>query len=382
MYFLALGILFIMGTFALYYLANFHRFGRLENTEPGLSGYPSVSIIIPVRNEEEHVEQALSSVLKLDYPYLEIVVLDDRSTDRTPEILSAISKANPALKAFRIGELPKGWLGKNHALKKGADVSQGEYLLFSDADIYFAPDTLQRALTYMKKENTDFLALFPEMIVETAGAKIFAATFLVLFMSFARPWAVANPRNKEGFGIGAFSLVRRDAYLGMGTHAAIALYPDDDLELGRRVKKAGFSCRILDGNPLIKVHWYRTVWANVLGFEKNYFAGLDFKYSHFIFSSIALSGIYLWPWAGMFLPFPGQWAYAIICALQLLVFGFTCRKFRVPVVYGLLYPIGVIFFLLTGLRSVLLTYWQGGIKWRDTFYPLAELKAARKPRRL
>ena len=120
---------------------------------------PKVSVIVPACNEEDTIEPALRSLLALDYAHLEIIVINDRSIDRTGEILQSIRNDHPHLQIIEIQELPEGWLGKNHALNQGATIARGEYLLFTDADILFAGTTLARAMSLMVSEKKDHLVL-------------------------------------------------------------------------------------------------------------------------------------------------------------------------------------------------------------------------------
>ena len=145
------------------YLAD-RRMERLEHVSP-LEGdaLPSVSVIIPACDEEQGIASALTSVLTLDYPNLEIIVLNDRSSDATPQILDRMAAEDPRLRVIHISELPAGWLGKNHALHLGAAQAKGEYLLFTDADVHMAPDTLRRAAARMQVHQLDQLCLIFRM---------------------------------------------------------------------------------------------------------------------------------------------------------------------------------------------------------------------------
>jgi len=378
MTFVGIGILLIVGAVALDFLIHFHQIRRLRDVPPKSEGLPSLSIVVPVRNEEQHVEAALTSVLSLDYPDFEVVVLDDRSTDATPALLARMAKQHPELQVKRIESLPEGWLGKNHALYQGALASRGEYLLFTDADILYEPDTLRRAIAYLENERADFLALFPGMLLATLGTKFFASSFIVLLHSNLRPWSVSNPKSKAGFGIGAFSLVKRIGYEKLGTHSAFPLFPDDDIELGRRAKKVGLACRVLDGNPLVKVPWYPTVWEGVKGFEKNFFAGLEFSVPYTLFACGMLFLLHLWPWIGLFIPGDHRMLYALTIGVDLGLFAYVSSFFGSAAWYAFGYPIGIALFIFTALRSMVLTLRQGGIRWRGTLYPLAALRAARR----
>ncbi|HEY4587862.1 MAG TPA: glycosyltransferase family 2 protein, partial [Thermoanaerobaculia bacterium] len=208
---------------------------------PPLAGpLPRVSIIIPARNEERNLEEALRSVLALDYDNLEIDVVDDRSTDRTGEILDRMAAADPRLRIVHVRELPPGWLGKNHALWLGAGKATGEFLLFTDADVVLAPATLRRAVGAMVADGLDHLTAAPEIARPGVLFEMFVGAFSLFFTLYTRPWKVKDPESPSHVGVGAFNLVRAAAYRAAGGHPAIAMRPDDDLKLGKLLKKKGF----------------------------------------------------------------------------------------------------------------------------------------------
>src|SRR6267378_8531204 len=160
------------------------------------SGNPRVSIIVPARNEEESIEQALNRLLALDYDNYEIIAVNDRSTDRTGEIMERIAasaKVQGRMKVIHIATLPSGWLGKTHAMWTAARQAGGEWLLFTDADVLFKPDALRRALAYAEAEAADHVVLFPRMIMKSPGEKMMIAFFQTLFVFGHRPWKVADP---------------------------------------------------------------------------------------------------------------------------------------------------------------------------------------------
>src|SRR5690606_5030460 len=130
---------------------------------PADFAWPRVSIIVPARNEEREIEAALQSVLHLDYPDYEVMVVNDRSTDGTGAILERMQSAYPQLRVATVTELPRGWLGKNHAMYFGAQQASGELLLFTDADIVMRPDTLRRAVYYLEREKLDLLPMTPRV---------------------------------------------------------------------------------------------------------------------------------------------------------------------------------------------------------------------------
>ncbi|MGH9575866.1 MAG: glycosyltransferase, partial [Terriglobales bacterium] len=152
---------------------------------------PLVSIILAGRDEETHVEAALATLLALDYPNCEILAVNDRSADRTGEIMDRLAAQDPRLRVLHISQLPDGWLGKTHALWRAAQMARGQWLLFTDADINFRPDALRRALSYAEEASADHLVLFPTTLLHSVGEGMMIAFFHSLFFFGHRPWKVA-----------------------------------------------------------------------------------------------------------------------------------------------------------------------------------------------
>ncbi len=347
----------------------------LKEIEPITGEAPSVSVIIAARDEARNVEEAFASVLGLDYPDLEVVAVDDRSTDGTGEILERMASGHENLKVLHIHELPSGWLGKCHALQRGADVARGEYLLFTDADVVFEPSTLRRALTYVRDRNLDHLASGPEMIMPGVILKAFGASFGILLGFFMMPWKARDPKSKRFIGIGAFNLVRTEAYLKAGGHEAIRLRPDDDIMLGKILKMSGAGQDIVFGRELISVEWYSRVREMVCGLEKNCFAGIGYSVFASLGAVLSLLVLDVLPFIGIFLlPGAGRWfclgAYLIPALLIIL----SVPAYGLPRWTGLTFPLSAALFAFIIFRSMVVVIKEGGITWRDTFYPLDELK--------
>lgn len=337
---------------------------------------PAVSVVIPARNEERLVEEALRSVLAQDWAPLEIVVVDDRSTDRTGAILDRMAAAEPRLRVIHVTELPAGWLGKNHALQTGAEQAAGELLLFTDADVVLDPTTLRRAVGYLLESRLDHLTVGPEIRVPGVFLKTFVAAFAISFALFVKPWKARDPRSRHHVGIGAFNLVRAAAWRAAGTHRAIAMRPDDDLKLGKLLKKNGFRQDLAFGRGLVSVEWYHSVRELVDGLMKNAFPGLDYRISAVLLATVLLLAFFVWPFAGVFLTDgPARLLNLAVVALLLLLSWGNARLTHLPVWTGLGLPVAALFFIYILWRSMVLTLVQGGIRWRGTLYPLKELKA-------
>jgi glycosyltransferase involved in cell wall biosynthesis len=341
------------------------------------AGNPRVSIIVPARNEEESIEQALNTLLALDYDHYEVIVINDRSTDRTGEIMEALANSTsaPRLRVIHHRELPPGWLGKTHAMWTAANVATGEWLLFTDADVLFKPDSLRRALAYAEAEPADHVVLFPRMIMKRPGEYMMIAFFQTMFMFGHRPWKVADPATDDHMGVGAFNLVRRRVYDAVGTYQALRMEVLDDMKLGKVVKNAGFAQRNVFGGDLISIRWANGALGIVNNLTKNFFAVLSFQCWRTIVSAFGLAFLNFGPFLGVGLA--QGWArvpYAVALGSMFLIYIGMSWRSSVPPYYFLLHPVSTALFIYTLLRSMVLTLSNDGIVWRGTKYPLEELR--------
>jgi cellulose synthase/poly-beta-1,6-N-acetylglucosamine synthase-like glycosyltransferase len=207
-----------------------------EWNPPQDTALPSLTIVVPARNEEAEIEAALRSLLQLNYPQYQIVAVNDRSTDQTGAIMERLAvepAAQSKLRVIHVRDLPSGWLGKVHAMWLGSQKnaaqgdavqeSQSDWLLFTDADCVFHPDSLRRAIHYATKTATDHLVLFPTAHMKTMGERMMIG-FPQVMSSFAmRPWKVRDPKARDHIGVGAFNLISRSAYEAIGTYKALRL---------------------------------------------------------------------------------------------------------------------------------------------------------------
>lgn len=353
------------------------RIAHLRDLPADGEVWPKVSIIIAARNEEAKIEEALRSVLALEYPNLEIVVVDDRSTDSTGAVLSRIASTHPALKVTTLSSLPAGWLGKNYALHQGASDATGELLLFTDADVLFEPTSLRRAVRFLTERRLDFLTVSPRVIVRSVPLGMFIAAFGLFFAMYARPWRATKPSPKAHVGIGAFNLVRAEVYRRAGGHEPIRMRPDDDMKLAHLLKKNGGRQDIVFGRDMLSVEWYSSVSEAVRGLEKNSFSGVNYSITLLVLATIVLLTFLVWPFVALLVTDGLLFLLntAIVTLIILLIAGMCVTSGIGPPWYALAFPFGVILFLFILWRSSLKAVMRGGIQWRDTFYSLAELRA-------
>ncbi len=357
---------------------------------------PRVSIIVPARNEEADIELSLRRLLELDYDNYEVIAVNDRSTDRTGEIMERVAgnlqarnfrfrdsnlsqktraTDHSTLKVIHHRELPAGWLGKTHAMWTATNHATGEWLLFTDADVVFKADSVRRAVAYAEAERADHVVLFPQMIMKRPGEYMMIAFFQTMFVFGHRPWKVADPKSRDHMGVGAFNLVRRSVYEAVGTYEALRMEVLDDMKLGKVVKNAGFAQRNVFGGDLISIRWARGARGVVENLTKNFFAVLSFQWLRTIISAFGLAFLNLIPFLGVWLA--QGWErlpYAIALASMFSIYVGMSWRSGVPAYYFVLHPVSTVLFIYTLLRSMFHALWNDGIIWRGTRYPLEELR--------
>ncbi|MGE0439284.1 MAG: glycosyltransferase family 2 protein [Gemmatimonadales bacterium] len=346
---------------------------------PDLAGpAPKVSIVVAARNEARSIATAVASMLEQRYPDYEVVVVDDRSTDATGAILDRIAAAEPRLRVIHVTELPPGWLGKNHALQVGAEAASGEWILFTDADVHLREDVLSRAVRYCLDHGVDHLAGSPDARMQGWLLRAFGVFFLTAFLSFAKPWRARDPKSWFHVGVGAFNLVRRSAYLGVEGHRRIPLRPDDDLKLGKVLKRAGYRQDAVAGNGMIVVEWYHSLGEMVRGLEKNMFAGIEYSILLSLAGGLAQLAFGVAPLVLVFVTHgPAQLLFAAAIATGFGFSAIVARRFSESPWLAFLTPAAVLLFVVVLWRTMVVNLVSGGIRWRDTFYPLRALKANR-----
>ena len=359
----------------LYLIINGHKIAYLSSIETSSNIAPSVVIIIASRNEEASLKRALTSVCNLDYNNYKVLLINDRSTDNTTNILSELQATYQKLSVINIDNLPEGWLGKNHALYTGSEFSKEDYILFTDADVLFKKDVLNKAMHYCLKNNLDHLTILPGIISSSSLLNSVVMTFVIMLTALQRPWAAKIETSKASIGVGAFNLVKRDMYIQAGTHKAIAMRPDDDLKLAASIKAAGGKADVLYGQNEIEVEWYASVKEFINGLMKNIFSG--FKYDVFL-AALGACGTMLF----FVLPLPVIFIFGNstqrILAIFILIFQLLLYS-NMPGSngkwwYGFLSVYSGLVMTFIIIKATAINLFHGGIYWRDTFYSLTELR--------
>jgi glycosyltransferase involved in cell wall biosynthesis len=336
---------------------------------------PRISLIFAARDEEEKLPAALATLAALDYPDLEIIAVDDRSQDSTGKILDAFALRRERLRVAHVEALPAGWLGKPHALQKAYEASTGEWLLFTDADVRFAPDVLRRAAHLVKERMLDHLTLFGDVEMHGFWERTLLTFFGMAFHLATDPYRAGNPQSRAYVGVGAFQMVKRTAYEAAGTHRRLAMEVVDDMKLGKIVKQAGFRTCVGIAQEAVVVRWHAGLGNIVRGVTKNFFASAGYNLPFVALSAAGLLLTNVAPFVALFLAH--GWIRLFAAIAVAIAIGFHVGVnivMRVSSLYALTHPIGALLFCYMLLRSTAVTLWHGGVTWRGTFYPLEELK--------
>jgi glycosyltransferase involved in cell wall biosynthesis len=336
---------------------------------------PRVSILFTGRDEEEKLPAALATLVNVDYPQLQIVAVDDRSQDATGRILDDFAARHPQLKAVHVHELPPGWLGKPHGLQRAYEASSGEWLLFTDADVKFKPDVLRRAVTLTNARKLDHLTLLTDIELDGFWETVLMTFFGLAFHLGNDPNNVSNPNSRAYVGVGAFQLLRREAYERSGTHRRLAMEVIDDMKLAKLVKEAGFRSEVAVAEEAVIVRWQSGFGNLIRGTTKNFFAAFGYRLPFALFGVAGMFAMNVLPFLG--LAFGSGWVRilaAVAVGIALVFHAGVDVAMRVSPLYALTHPMGALFFCYMVARSTVVTLWQGGVTWRGTFYALEELK--------
>lgn len=336
---------------------------------------PRISVLFAARDEEEKLPGALATLVAVDYPNLEIVAVDDRSTDATSRILDEFAANHPQLRVVHVRELPPGWLGKPHALQKAYETSSGEWLVFTDADVKFRADALRRVVALARERGWDHLALVGDVVRSGFWDTVLISFFVMGFQLAADLHAVSNPNSRAYVGVGAFQMLKRSAYEACGAHRRLAMEVIDDMKLGKLVKQAGFRSGVAVAQDAVSVEWHLGLANLIRGLEKNFFAAAGFSVGMVALQIVSMLLFNVAPFAGLI--FGSGWIQVLAGIAVLVALCFHAGGdvvMRVSPLYCLTLPLGTALFTYILLRSTVITLRQGGIYWRETFYRLDELR--------
>jgi chlorobactene glucosyltransferase len=353
---------------------------RRMRGENELVDFPSVSILVPARNEEARISKCLHSLLVQDYPNFEVIVLDDQSGDNTADILTSIEIEYPGLKIITGAPTPGGFIGKSWACVQLAQHAQGDLLFFTDADTEFQPQALQQIVKSQVGAQADLLTGYPRQVLESWGERILVPFFLWALMCFIPLWlAYQNKISGISAAVGQLMLFRREAYQKIGGHAAVGTEIVEDIALAKNIKRAGLRWRVMNVTDLVSCRMYLGGQEAFDGFAKNIFAGFEFRLVEFLFVYLWLGLMFLQPLGILIAKFfnlvpAASYPELLICVgLSMMVWCIPYAELKVPTFLGVLYPITMIANEVVAIRSLILSM-SGNLSWKGRRLPRPKWK--------
>lgn len=382
-YFIFSTIIFLGGIAVIYWIHDQYHLDILVEPSPSPSAPPLISICIPARNEERNVHACVEAVLNQDYPNLEIIVLDDRSTDATPEILRQHAAQNDKLKVICGSDLPSGWAGKPHALYQASASARGDWLCFIDADTFLTPDALSSTYAKAIETHADMFTIMTFQILGSFWERtVMPLVMTALSVGFS-PRKVNDPATKDAIANGQFILIKRSVYDAIGGHASVKNSVVEDKEISQQVKWNGFRLVVADGRKVAKTRMYTSLPEMWEGWTKNIYLGLRDQagllwlgaFGAFL-AFMASIFLPLWPLLGVvWLLNGGGWMAAAVIVEALALWAYlvymrakVADTMNISPAYALTTPLGAGVFGAMMLTSAWRVVSRKGVTWKGRTY--------------
>ena len=373
----------IIGLFILTALHVQPRLDIIVRNDAEPSDVPRISVIVPARNEQRNIRRCVEALLAQTYPHFELIILDDRSTDTTPHILSGIARKDARLQVIQGVELPPGWAGKPHALVQAAGAAHGEWLCFVDADTFTSPHALASVYAAAQAQSADLFSIFTRQELGSFWEKaILPLVFTGLSLGFS-PYKVNDPQKPDAIANGQFILIRRTVYDAVGGHTAIKNSIVEDRDLATLVKRSGFRLVVADGQAVASTRMYTSLPEMWEGWTKNIFLGLRDRpgllllgaFGAFV-SVFAALLLPLWLVGGLLWRFGGGGMLAVGVVIEaVFLWGYlvfwrarVCRAMGISTWYALTTPLGAGVFAAMMVASTWKVLSKRGVTWKGRRY--------------
>ncbi len=336
---------------------------------------PLISVLIPARNEQDNIRRCINSLLKQDYSNLEILVLDDNSTDRTAEIVEKIAEKDGRVRLYHGKPLARGWLGKSYACQQLSEYANGDYLAFIDADTLHFPTSISSSVACLLKYRVDALSVFAKQIMVTIHERMMVPFGNFMIMGFMPLALIRKTRNPLfSTAIGQFILFKKDIYKAIGGHESVKGEILEDIIISKQVKRCGFRFMIFDGRSNVYCRMYHNFKEVVQGYSKVLFSAFDYSIPMISIAIIVITAIYLMPFVMLPLAILFDWPPAVtnIIILQTIFVMVTkiilAIRFKMKAVDVLLHPLSVIYLLSMAVNSIFQFRFNIGVYWKGRIY--------------
>jgi chlorobactene glucosyltransferase len=376
-------LLFLLGLIIIYWLHTQYHLDIIVEVSAPPAEAPFISLCIPARNEEHNIRACVEAALAQDYPAYEVIVLDDRSDDSTPQILAELSRRDPRLRVIHGAELPPGWAGKPHALHQAAAAARGEWLCFVDADTFLAPQALSSTYTKAISTSADLFTIMTEQILGSFWEKVIMPLVMTALSVGFSPRRVNDPRRRDAIANGQFILIRRSVYEAVGGHARLKDQIVEDKALAEQVKWNGYRLVLADGRAVAQTRMYTSLPQMWEGWTKNIYLGLReqpallglgvFGATLAVFAALVLP---LWPLLGFLWWLCGGGWPALAVSVEalilwgtlLIVRGRAARGLGISAVWAVTTPLGAAVFAAMMLTSAWKVLSGRGVSWKGRVY--------------
>jgi chlorobactene glucosyltransferase len=374
---------FIGGIFIVYWLHNQYQLDIVIEPAPPPSDAPLISVCVPARNEERNIRACVESILAQDYPSFEVIVLDDRSTDATPEIIRQLAAQNDRLKIISGSDLPAGWAGKPHALFQASAAARGEWLCFVDADTFLSPTTLTSCYAKAIETNADMFTIMTFQVLGSFWERVVMPLVMTALSVGFSPRKVNDPNRRDAIANGQFILIRRAVYDAIGGHESVKDQIVEDKAISEQVKWNGHRLIVANGYTVARTRMYTSLPEMWEGWAKNIYLGLRDQTGLLwlgVFGAcvalIAALFLPVWPFLGIsWFINDGGWM-ALIAIVESLVFwayliyirGRVAKAMEISPWYALTTSLGAAVFAAMMITSAFRVITGRGVSWKGRMY--------------
>ena len=376
-------VLFVLSFMLINLTINFLVYKNVENyslPDKILKNSPLISILIPARNEAENISRCLKSLLKQDYTNLEIIVLNDSSTDATSKVVEGIAKKDSRIRLVEGAPLEDGWTGKNFASHQLSKLAKGEYFIFTDADTVHFPNSISSALGALINTKIDALSIYPRQLMVTFWERMSVPIINIALQGFMPFMLIKKTKGPLiCTAIGQFMMFKKEAYEKAGGYESIKGHLVDDIQMSKRVKKAGYKFMVFDGKNTIFCRMYKNLRGVVVGLTKSMYPAFNGN----VLALFSLTGLFsvslLIPF--IMLPlgtFVFDWSNAVIRLLIIQVIIILIIKTMLAIRYKqkmldiLLTPVSMAIIDALIFISFFQAKYGEGLSWKDRVYDVSE----------
>ncbi len=384
MFYLFLSTAFLFGGIVIiYWLHNQYHLDIVVTPTPPTADAPLISFCVPARNEERNIRACVEGLLAQEYPNFEVIVLDDRSTDATPEILRQLSVLDDRLKTISGSDLASGWAGKPHALYQASAAARGEWLCFVDADTFLSSGTLSSCYKKAIETKADMFTIMTFQILGSFWEKVVMPLVMTALSVGFSPRKVNDPKRKDAIANGQFILIKRSVYDAIGGHENVKDQIVEDKAISEQVKWNGYRLIVADGKFMTKTRMYTSLPEMWEGWTKNIYLGLRDRPSLLwlgVFGAFLalLAALFLpvWPLLGVsWYTHGGGWMAVIVIIESFFLWVYliyvrvqVARKMEIQAWYALTTPLGAAVFAAMMITSAFRVLTGKGVIWKGRLY--------------